>query len=325
MAETDNPWKTALDGLFPLAMAFFLPEDAAAVEWTRTPESLETELRPMLPATQTGLKYVDKLVKLWRKQTVEGEILESGTEEEDYYHFEFQYQKDDGFEKRMSDYNDVARVHLHQHVVSVAILGDEDAEWNPEVYRWAKSGCELIFRFRLIKLLKWRGKEDELLAHENPFALFVLSHLLILPTEDDEEARAAWKLRLWQKACEHKMEEQDRNTLSRVIDWMLLLPRDRNKRLLQQFEVWREENRMPFVSVFEQEILDQRQQLREKDQQLRDRSLRAIAMGLRLKFKEEGQALFAEVEKQTDLDWLGRFLDRVEAADSLDDLRKLLP
>jgi hypothetical protein len=325
MAETDNPWKSALDGLFPLAMAFFLPEDAAAVEWKRTPESLETELRPMLPDSQTGLKYVDKLVKRWRKQTVEGEILESGTEEKDYYHFEVQYQKDDGCEKRMSEYNDIARVHLHSHVVSVAILGDEDANWNPEVYCWTKSGCELIFRFLLINLLKWRGKEDELLAHDNPFALFVPSHLLIVPTKDHDEARAAWKLRLWQKACEHKMEEQDRNTLSRVVDWMLLLPRERNKRLLRQFELRREENRMPFISVFEQEILDQRQEIQNQRHQLRESRLRGIAMGLRLKFKEEGQTLFAEVEKQTELDWLGRFLDRFESADSLEELRKLLP
>jgi hypothetical protein len=325
MAETDNPWKSALDDLFPLAMAFFLPEDAAAVNWSRSTESLETELRPILPATQTGLKYVDKLVKLWRRQTTEGEILEAGTEEEDYYHFEFQYQKEDGFEKRMSDYNDVARVHLHQHVVSVVILGDEDPTWNPEVYRWTKSGCELTFKFRTIKLLRWRGKEDELLGHENPFALFVLSHLLMLPTKDDEEGRATWKLRLWQRTFAYKMEDEDRKTLMRLIDWMLLLPRERNNLLWEQLEAWRKENPMPFVSVFEQKILDQKQQLLEKDEQLRDRCLRAIAMGLRLKFKEQGQALFVEVEKQTDLDWLGRFQDSIESADSLDDLRKLLP
>ena len=153
----------------------------------------------------------------------------------------------------------------------------------------------------------------------------MLSHLLILPTEDDDEARAAWKLRLWQKACEHKMEEQDRNTLSRVIDWMLLLPRQRNKTLLQRFQLWREENRMPFVSVFEQEIIDQKQQLTDQKQQTRDSCLEGIALGLKLKFKEEGQALFSEVQKQADRGWLRRFLKSIESSDSLDDLRKLLP
>ncbi len=251
MAETDNPWKQALDELYPLAMAFFLPQEAATVDWTRDHESLETELRPMLPASQTGPKEVDKLVKLWRKQTAEGEVLEAGAEEEDYFHFEVQYQKDDGFEKRVSDYNDVARVHLRHHVISVAILGDEDPTWEPQKYHWEKDGCSVTFCFRLIKLLKWRGQEQLLFDHENPFALFVLAHLLILPTRDDAVKRAKWKLRLWRRACEHKIEEQDRNTLLRLIDWMLLLPQERNRPLLQQFAEWRKENPMPFISVFE--------------------------------------------------------------------------
>jgi hypothetical protein len=360
MADTDNPWKQALDELFPLGMAFFLPAAAARVDWTRDYEPRETELQPLLPDTQTGLKYVDKLVKLWRRVTAEGETLKAGAEEEGYYHFEVQYRKEDGFEKRMSDYNDVARVHLHHHVVGVAILGDEDTTWRPEVYHWVEDDCELTFKFRSIKLLDWRGKEQELFSHDNPFALFVLAHLLGLPTEDDEEARAGWKLRLWQRACEHKMEEQDRNTLLRLLDWMLLLPQDRNRALLQQFSAWREGNPMPFISVFEQEILDQKreildqkreildqkqeildqkqklldqdqqlldkeQEIRDKEQKIRDGYLDGIALGLKLKFKEQGQALLAEVQKQTDLEWLRRFLKSIESTDSLDALRELLP
>ncbi len=50
-----------------------------------------------------------------------------------------------------------------------------------------------------------------------------------------------------------------------------------------------------------------------------------IALGLKLKFKEQGQTLFSEVQKQTDPEWLRRFLDDIESADSLEDLRKLLP
>jgi hypothetical protein len=39
-----------------------------------------------------------------------------------------QYQKEESFEKRISDYNEVARVHLRNPVVSVAILGDEERD-----------------------------------------------------------------------------------------------------------------------------------------------------------------------------------------------------
>jgi hypothetical protein len=332
MAETDNPWKQALDDLCPLALTFFLPEAARKLNLARGFEALETELRPMLPTTQTGLKRVDKLVKCWRNQTPEGILLESGAEEEDFYHFEAQYQKEEGFEKRMSDYNDVARVQFRNPVVGVAILGDEDPAWRPCVYQWQKDGCELTFKFNAIKLLDWRGQEEVLFRHENPFALFILAHLLILPTEKDAESRAEQKLRLWRRACEYKMEEQDRNCLLRLIDWMLLLPQEVNRPLLQQFQDWREKNPMPFISVFEQEILDQKQQILAKDQQIlakdqetRSSYLRGIALGLKLKFGQEGEALFAEVQKQTDLAWLQRFLDSIEAASSCDELRKLLP
>jgi len=344
MAETDNPWKETLDTLFPLAMQFFLPPSARRTDWTHDYESLETDLRPILPASQTGLLRVDKLVKVWCWQTAE--VAEAGTQEPEFYHFEVQYRYEQDFEKRMSDYNDVARVQLRSHVISVAILGDENPDWRPEIYHWEKDGCELTFKFRLIKLLDWRGRELELFEHANPFALFVLAHLLIEPTREDEESRAQWKLRLWQRACEHKMEEQDRNTLLRVIDWMLLLPVERNRPLLQQLSDWRKENPMPFVSIFEQEILDQKQQLQTKDQQLqakdqqlqtkdqqlqtkdqqqREICLRGIELALKLKFQTAGQALFVEVQKQADLDWLRRFLERIESAASVDELRQLLP
>ncbi len=360
MADTDNPWKELMEKLYQLTMLFFLSEAARRVDWTRDYEALETELRALLPASQTGLKYVDKLIKVWCKQTVEGEVLEEGAQEEEFYHFEVQYEPEEGFEKRMSDYNDVARVHLHNHVISVAILGDENPTWRPEVYHWEKHGCELTFKFRMIKLLDWRGREEELLGHANPIALFVLAHLLILPTKTNEALRAEWKLRLWKRVCEHKMEEQDRSTLLRLIDWMLLLPPERNRPLLQELNDMRKEKPMPFVSVFEQEILDQKQQLQTKDQQiqtqaqliqtkdqliqtkdqliqtkdqqlqiqsqqLRASCLEGIALALKLKFQSAGQALFVEVQKQADLAWLRGFLESIESADSVEDLRRLLP
>ncbi len=142
------------------------------------------------------------------------------------------------------------------------------------------------------------------------------------------------------------MEEEDRSTLLRLIDWMLLLPQERNRPLLQQLSDMRKEKPMPFVSVFEQEILDQKQQLQTKDQQLqaqaqqlqardqqiqardqqvRDSCLQGIGLALKLKFQTAGQALFAEVQKQTDLEWLRRFLASIESAATVEDLRRLLP
>jgi hypothetical protein len=95
---------------------------------------------------------------------------------------------------------------------------------------------------------------------------------------------------------------------------------------------------MPFVSIFEQVILEQKQQvqaqeqqiraneqqIRANEQQIRDNCLKGIALGLKLKFQAAGEALFTEVQKQTDPNWLQRFLGSIESADSVEDLRKLL-
>src|SRR5262249_42728723 len=65
MPDYDNPHKEGLDKLFALAFRFFREKAAARVDWSRDYETLETELRPLLPDAQTATKYVDKLVKLW--------------------------------------------------------------------------------------------------------------------------------------------------------------------------------------------------------------------------------------------------------------------
>src|SRR4051812_21088396 len=97
VAETDNAWKEALHKLYPPAMTFFLPESARRVDWTLDYESLETDLRPLLPDSQTGLKLVDKRVKVWCHLSATGEILDEGAEQEEYYHFEAQYGKEADF------------------------------------------------------------------------------------------------------------------------------------------------------------------------------------------------------------------------------------
>ncbi len=104
---------------------------------------------------------------------------------------------------------------------------------------------------------------------------------------------------------------------------------------------------MPFISVFEQEILDlklllqakdqqmlqaqaellqtKEQLLQVRDQQIRYNFLQGIALCLKLKFQTAGQTLFAEVQKQTDTEWLRGFLASIDSAATVEELRRLLP
>jgi len=75
----------------------------------------------------------------------------------------------------------------------------------------------------------------------------------------------------------------------------------------------------------EQQLLELDQRLLELDQQHRECCWQGIALTLKLKFATAGTELFAEVQKQTDLDWLRRFLASIESAATVEELRRLLP
>jgi hypothetical protein len=315
MPEFDGPWKEALAALFPQLLRLYRPAEAVQVNWQRGTDSLETEMQKLLPASQTGLKRIDKLFKV---SLHNGEVR--------HYHVEVQCWPDSDFEHRVYVYNSVAELYCGDRVDSLIVLGDDDPGWLPGSYGWERSCSRKTFTFQPMKLLDWKGKEEELFQSDNPFALFVLAHLQVWATEGDNEARAWSKLRLLIRACSLKMsaeEEVDRPLLLRLIDWLLPLPKERNDPIWQKIREAQEGQTMPFVSWFEEQIekAGERAEIKGEIKGLHQ----GIALALELKFGGDGKALATEVEKQTDLEWLRRFLDAVRPATSLDDLRKLLP
>jgi hypothetical protein len=107
MSDDDSPWKEALDRHFPLVLAFFFPEIFEAIDWSRDYEALDTELQKLAPEGDVGRRRVDKLIKVYRKDT--GAPV--------YLHIEVQSQEEEGFERRLrpallDDPNDVGVVEL---------------------------------------------------------------------------------------------------------------------------------------------------------------------------------------------------------------------
>src|SRR5690349_9311608 len=113
--DYDSPWKAAANELFKELVAFFFPKIHADIDWTVDFESLEQEMLKLLPESLTGNRYVDKLVKV-RKL--------SGDER--YLHVEIQAQHQEGFARRVVQYNEKAEDRHAHPVVSVAILVDDD-------------------------------------------------------------------------------------------------------------------------------------------------------------------------------------------------------
>jgi hypothetical protein len=166
------------------------------------------------------------------------------------------------------------------------------------------------------KLLKFRGREEELLRHENPIALLVVAHLLTLSTGQEDGERREGKLRLLSTVLDRKMEPDESYHMLRLVDWLVELPAQSQRELWQQIHERAQENQMPFLSYPEQVGYDKGE---------RAGVLRSLEGVLRAKFKEEGLALLPRLKEQQDLDLLVRILATVATTDSLDDVRRLLP
>src|SRR5262245_29238013 len=63
-AEFDGAWKEALDHACELFLAAFVVDVHAAIDWRQDYESLDQELQKLAPESASGLRRVDKLVKL---------------------------------------------------------------------------------------------------------------------------------------------------------------------------------------------------------------------------------------------------------------------
>lgn len=186
-SDYDSPWKEILENFFPEFMAFFFPQAFAEIDWSRPHEFLDRELQQLVREAGTGRRTVDKLVRVWRKNGGETWVL---------IHIEVQSQPDDEFGERMYIYNYRIYDRYQQKVMSVAILGDTDATWRPQHYRYELWGCEVQLRFPIIKLLDYEAKWGELEASQNPFAVVVAAHLRAVATRRQVMSRLRWKIEM---------------------------------------------------------------------------------------------------------------------------------
>jgi hypothetical protein len=241
-ASYDNPWKEVLEGYFPDFMVFFFPAAHGDIDWARGHEFLAKELRRVTPDAAVGERRVDELVKVWRWDGAEAWVL---------VHVEVQSQEDTGFAERMYVYNYRLFDRFHRHVVSLAVLGDEQEFWRPDRFESSLWGCRASLEFPIIKLVDYRLKWTELDANRNPFATVVMAYLKALETRDHVLDRQAWKLTLVRRLYERGYGRGDILNLFRFIDWVLALPKELDEIFWEQLNEYEEAQRMPYITSVE--------------------------------------------------------------------------
>src|SRR5262249_40963022 len=161
----------------------------------------------ILPKGGRGRFYVDKLVKVWRRDGCEAWVL---------IHVEIQTQRDPRFPKRMYDYNTRIADRYNRTVVSLAVLADDNPAWRPDHYENSLWGWFVRMSWPAVKMLDYAARVDELETSKNPFARVVLAHVKTLQTRQDPDDRRAWKLRLVRGLYESGLSPDDVRRLFRV-------------------------------------------------------------------------------------------------------------
>jgi hypothetical protein len=164
---------------------------------------------------------------------------------------EFMDRHDADFPARLFTYNYRLYDRYRRPVATLAVLADDGENWKPTHFGYQLFGCEMGIRFPTVKLLDYADQVEALLADTNPFALVTAAHLFTRKTKGDPEQRYAAKWRLAKLLYERNWDKQRIIDLFSVIDWLMRLPTDLEKRLMDEVYTLERNVTMPYVTSAE--------------------------------------------------------------------------
>lgn len=263
--DSDSPWKEILEAYFPQFMYFFAPQVYQEIDWDKGYYFQDKEFQKLFPRSSTGKRYVDKLVKVFKKDGTQAFVI---------IHVEVQGNRDKDFEERMYVYNYRLFDYYKTKIMSFAVLTDNNPNWRPNKFEQEIWGCEVSLKFPIVKLLDYKDKWAELEQDTNPFAIVIMAHLKTLETSKDTRKRFEWKLSLSKMLYEKGYSEGDVRKLFIFIDWILMLPEGLNQIFKEEIIKHEKEKKMPYVTSIERlakeegmqqgEILDKQKVLRKQ-------------------------------------------------------------
>lgn len=298
----DSPWKQALEQYFEPFLVFFFPTAHAVIDWNYIPESLDKELQQLMPEAEVGKRIADKLFKVWRQGGEEAWVL---------VHVEVQSQEESGFAERMYVYNYRCFDRDRKPVISLAVLGDEQASWRPSSYGYALGGCELSLRFPVAKLLDYETQWQVLEESLNPFAMVVMAHLKTKATHNKPQERKQWKWSLVRRLFERGYSREDVVQLFRLIDWMMVLPEELQREFKEELSRYQEDNQMPLLSRIE---LDAKQETLQEN----------VITILEVRFGEVAPELIEVINAIKDVPVLKQLHRQAIAIPSIEEFQQLL-
>lgn len=238
--EYDSPWKEGLSYYLPQGLQLFFPHIYEDIDWSKNYEFLNKELEKIIREAELGKRLADCLVKVYRKNGAEAWVL---------LHIELQGDRETNFSERMYVYNNRIYDTYRKQVASVAILADQNQSWRPQQFDYNLWGCEVLLRFPTVKLLDY--DVEQLRESTNPFAIIVEAHLKTKQTGSKPQLRYREKLRIIKSLYQRGYDRQDILELSRLVDWIMVLPDKLQQDFTQAHYAYEEEIKMPYVTSYE--------------------------------------------------------------------------
>lgn len=212
--DLDLAWKEALTSFLPQFLQLFLPHVHEDIDWTHTPEFLESQLRSLHRGVRGRRQHADLVVRVH---------LRAGGPALVVLHFEVQSQRDDDMPVRVRLYNGRLFDRHRCPVYSLLILGDSSPGWRPSRYQSRIWDCCLTLDFPVLKVLDWKPRRAELEASGNPFALVVATHLAAMETRPDQDARVHKALHLCRLMATHGFTGEQVYGLFKVLEAMMAM------------------------------------------------------------------------------------------------------
>ncbi|MCC2693904.1 Rpn family recombination-promoting nuclease/putative transposase [Nodularia sp. LEGE 04288] len=300
--DYDGAWKEGVEQYFEAFLTFFFPEIQAEIDWTRGYEFLDQELQQLMRESEVGKQFVDKLIKVW---------LNDGKETWLLVHLEIQSQVDPNFAQRMFSYHYRIFDRYNQEVVSLAILGDNQANWRPQEYSYGRWGCWLSLQFPIVKLLDYEAHWLELEQSESPFAVLVMAHLRTQATTQDLTGRLRWKLSLIKRMYELGYSRDKISQLFRLLDRLMTLPPDLDLNFKAELKRFEAEQEMTYITSIERIGIAQATQ-------------KHIAKILTIRFKDVPPELVEQLNELYDVESLNQLLEKAVTTNSISEFQQEL-
>ncbi|AFZ60970.1 transposase [Anabaena cylindrica FACHB-243] len=301
-ADYDGAWKEGVEKYFEAFLTFFFPQIYSEIDWTRGYEFLDQELQQLMRESEVGKQFVDKLIKVW---------LNDGKETWLIIHLEIQSQVDTGFPKRMFSYHYRIFDRYGQEVVSLAILGDNQASWRPQEYSYERWGCRLSLQFPTVKLLDYQPRWSELEQSDNPFAVLVMAHLRTQATTKNLTGRLQWKLSLVKRMYELGYSREKILQLFDLIDRLMTLPPDLDLNFKTELKQFEDDKKMAYITSIERLGIAQTLQ-------------KSIVKIIKTRFQDAPSQLVEQINKIYDHERLNQLLEQAITIGSVPDFQELL-